>query len=625
MQWHNLSPAIRVLASTDEGALKVELPEEGRGYIGFDRDNAAFSKPPETPAFQAIAGRTMHVSVETTVLEGQVQSQLCVICYLDNDREPRKYWSDIDSPALSFCAPNGITSASIALLVRGQGILNLHTPVISDGVSIQDWQYRMQVAPETNIHLSLTTRCTQAKKNSGLVTVQFLDDDNDPLLPSNDMPVNPYLGSYFYLDSSDANVQNETNREISVPREAASALFKGKLWDENNHITVLGEPSISQMRDHIGRFTLQESLEWLRELPSLNPLIVLYTTAPPVGHATLSLRPNRLAAEYRKLGIEVIFFPFGRITDEQRVTDEGVVQFNRTEMDQVNAILADRQGSRNVFICSSFPDIGALTTIDLLKASKWATMYEVRDEMEDFNRVGYSKWFDPELERQVINRVDRVVTVSPRLAEKMRLISRGTVEPVVVQNAAPPDLIERGSTLRTEEVVFRRQQIGIIGYIGHLTDSWFDWDLIIRTATTYPDFQFEIIGHGIPESIELPENIEYLGPKTHEEFVEISRRWVVGLIPFQETPLTYAVDPNKVYEYLAVGLRTVTAPMGSVATCPSTYIYERPEEFPMVLHRAITDEFTTTELAEINTYISTAGWESRAVTMLQIAGLERVL
>lgn len=625
MQWSILSQAIQNVPSNSAEDVTVELPTAGRGYMGYGRDNAVFSMPPEHSSFHPNPGATVHVSVDATAAEDDVQAQLCVICYQNEGSEPHKFWSDMGAPAVEFQVPENTSSASVVLLIKGHGKLTIARPVIEEGISLPQWSRTLPVEPGQKMRLTLHTRCTLPLDNSGLVAASFRDRDDQLLLPSGDLPINPVMGSYFYLSTTETNETMDKTVEFTVPSGAVSMSLKGRAWNPSNHVTVIGEPEVSRPEMEVDGWTFEESLDWLRTLKPDQPLIVLYTTAPPVGHPTLSLRPNRLALEYRRMGIEVLFFPFSRITDQHRLTREGVVQFNRTELDQVNSVLSTRRGPSNVFICSSFPDIGALTTIDLLRASQWSTVYEVRDEMEDFNRVGYSKWFDPELERQVVNRVDSIVTVSPRLAEKMRLISREKVEPRVVQNAAPPALIERGKELRHEKVVSERRRHRIVGYIGHLTDSWFDWDLIISTAVAHPDFRFEIIGHGMPESIELPDNIEYLGPKTHDEFVEISRRWWVGLIPFQETPLTYAVDPNKVYEYLAVGLRTVTAPMGAVASCPSTYIYKGPEEFASILAKALDDEFTSDELTLINEYIKTAGWESRAATMIEIAGLEGIL
>ena len=397
--------------------------------------------------------------------------------------------------------------------------------------------------------------------------------------------------------------------------------IKGRQWKSHNPVYIEGHVEIEREGVRGTRSAMEQNLQQIETLPDDERLIVLYTTAPPVGHPTLSLRPNRLAQEYANLGVNVVFFPFSKISDPERNPLDGILQFNRDELDVVNEVLSRRQGRNNLLIISSYPDVGALTTLDLLKSRNWRTLYEVRDEMEDFNRVGYSKWFDTELERQIVNRVDLVVTVSPRLADKMRIISRSRISPVVVQNAAPPALISTGRPLRTLEAARVREKHRLVGYIGHLTDSWFDWDLVIRTAAHRPDINFEIIGHGIPKSLNLPDNVEYLGPQTHEEFARICQRWMVGIIPFQESPLTYAVDPNKIYEYLAVGLRTVTPPMGAVESCPSTYVYKNPEDFHRLLDQALAVDFTSQEIEEINRYVETAGWGTRARTMLTLSEL----
>ncbi|MCT1615768.1 hypothetical protein [Kocuria marina] len=621
MTWHSLSPSIALRSFEDVGCV-VTSATDGHGYLGYKRADKKFDESPASSSFVPEQGRTVHVAVPIREADTEIGVRLCVICYVGGQEEPRKFWAAKGQSGVQFDIPESTKSVSVLLRVQGRGALTIAEPVVHYGVELSSWQATLPLIPGQRLHLEVDTVSTLGLHHSALARVQFISEDGEALQPSTDLALSAELGTYFYLDTDCKDQLSTASLDVTPDPQASALCLTGRQWKEKNRTLVLGVPRLRQVESVLHEDILTQTLNWLKFLPSESRLIVLYTTAPPVGHPTLSLRPNRLAEEYRRLGIEVIFFPFSRIADEQRITDSGIVQFSRTEIDQVNELLFQRKGRNNLFICSSFPDIGALTTIDLLKSAGWATMYEVRDEMEEFNRVGYSKWFDPELERQVVNRVDNVVTVSPRLAQKIHTISRGTADPVVVQNAAPPALIRQGKFLRTRHVVNERLRHRIIGYMGHLTDSWFDWDLVISCARENPDFSFEIIGHGMPKNLELPENIEFLGPRTHEEFVEISRRWLVGLIPFQPTPLTYAVDPNKIYEYLAVGLRTVTAPMGSVSFCPSTYIYDQPDDFPRVLRQAVEDAFTDQEIEAINAYILSAGWENRAKTMLMIARLE---
>jgi glycosyltransferase involved in cell wall biosynthesis len=46
----------------------------------------------------------------------------------------------------------------------------------------------------------------------------------------------------------------------------------------------------------------------------------------------------------------------------------------------------------------------------------------------------------------------------------------------------------------------------------------------------------------------------------HDEVPGVLRGFTVGIIPFLRTPLTAGVNPNKLWEYLAVGLPAVATP-----------------------------------------------------------------
>ncbi len=54
-------------------------------------------------------------------------------------------------------------------------------------------------------------------------------------------------------------------------------------------------------------------------------------------------------------------------------------------------------------------------------------------------------------------------------------------------------------SFRTLENLNARAGSRKVGYIGHLTASWFDWPLIIRSARESPDLIYEFIGFGEPK------------------------------------------------------------------------------------------------------------------------------
>ena len=364
--------------------------------------------------------------------------------------------------------------------------------------------------------------------------------------------------------------------------------------------------------------------EYLSLLKPTDKLIILYTTAPYIGHETLELRPNRLAKEYIELGYKVIFFSFSRIPLEliqPELYKGNLLQCYKDDLLQILAKLSNKTLKEKIFICSSFPDIFAMTAIEKLKLERnWHTVYEIRDDMEEFNRVGYSKWYSSQLEIKVAQLADKVVTVSPRLAQKIKIMASLNIRSnkvKVIQNAAPNKLIEKSAYLRSTDYFQVKTNSKKIGYIGHLTPSWFDWPLLIKVAKAHPEWVFEIIGHGMPNNLSLPDNLVILGSKTHDEFLKISEEWKVGLIPFIKSPLTSGVDPNKIYEYLSANLLVVTANMGSVKECPGTYVYDAPCEFETELLKAMDVTYTTELLKNITNYVEHSRWSERAKSMIK--------
>ena len=461
--------------------------------------------------------------------------------------------------------------------------------------------------------------------NSALISINIFDEENQYLLPLGDFPINNSIGSYAYIESGELQEPILNEFLFDVKNTGARKLeVQFHPWKKNTNTYIETERKIifsPSSNELIGK---DRAYDFINSLNPEDKIILLYTTAPYVEHETLELRPNRLAKEYIKLGYKIIFFSFSRVPEEVVMP----LQYNKSlyqclyeDVVKMSSLVANKKLAEKIFICSSFPDVYALTTISKLKLCGWKLLYEVRDDMEEFNRVGYSKWYDSKIEVAVIKEVDKVITVSPRLAQKMKVMGSltddRTNKVTVVQNAAPDSLIDKTGSFRTIKVANKRNNSQIIGYIGHLTPAWFDWSLIISSAKMNPNINYEIIGHGFPKNLELPENIIYLGPKTHDEFINISKRWKAGLIPFIKSPLTYGVDPNKIYEYLAVGLMVLTGDMGSVRECPATYVYDSAQEFDTKLKEIFNTKYNKHTINEIKKYVKSARWSLRAEKILE--------
>lgn len=256
------------------------------------------------------------------------------------------------------------------------------------------------------------------------MSIDFTDALGDSCLPVGDLPMHPEMGPYHYLNHGDAMDEVVTRLRVAVPPGSSNLIITGRQWRKDRPIHLTRSVRVEPVHEDLaGDSTMADMVAFIQELPTDAHLIVLDTTAPPLGHETLALRPNRLASEYAAQGAWVVFFPFGTLQGHEWEVSERVRQYPRSMFDEfVNAALFAAPRCKT-YICSSFPDVQAVAATDVLSAAGWRTVYEVRDDMEEFNRVGYSKWFHPNLEARVATRADVVVTVSPRLAEKMDIIS----------------------------------------------------------------------------------------------------------------------------------------------------------------------------------------------------------
>lgn len=464
----------------------------------------------------------------------------------------------------------------------------------------------------SSVNIEVEYQSEPGVKNTTPVQVVMLDEDRNYIPGVSSLPKNVNFGSFLSLEKS-SDEPKVHKSELVIPRGAVFLQFIGIDWKLQN-ATIFGDIKVTATEGQ--RFSLEK---WIESVPKDATLIVIDTTAPPLGHATLSLRPNNLAAAYARLGAYVIFLPFGSLQEFDSQVAENLIQVPRNDFSLLLGQLLSKRSPRNsIFVSSSFPSINSITASKRLKSVGWTIIYEARDDMEEFKRVGYSKWYDPQLERQMLRIADDVVSVSSALDEKLVSLWPGLSKHKVIPNGVNSRVIESSANLRSHNALVERNKVDTVGYVGHLTSSWFDWELVIATAERRPRIRFEIVGHGMPEGLKLPSNVAFLGPKTHDELPSIVSNWKCGLIPFKDLPLTRSVDPNKIYEYFAWGLRCITAPMGMVHKYPSTWVYRSAEEFERALDEALQSDIDDAEIQVLEDFLNSASWDYRASEMIEV-------
>jgi len=99
-----------------------------------------------------------------------------------------------------------------------------------------------------------------------------------------------------------------------------------------------------------------------------------------------------------------------------------------------------------------------------------------------------------------------------------------------------------------------------VGYVGAIA-PWLDVALLARVARERPDWEVVLVG---PQMLGVDlsalrglDNVVLQPPVAYEDVPRVLHGFTLGVIPFRRDALTRGVNPNKMYEYLAMGLPVV--------------------------------------------------------------------
>jgi hypothetical protein len=258
--------------------------------------------------------------------------------------------------------------------------------------------------------------------------------------------------------------------------------------------------------------------------------------------------------------------------------------------------------------------IGTLASPELvaaarpLRAAGYHIHYDVMDDWEGFHRGGEAPWFSAPVERELVVLSDTVTAVSTALVHKFEHLRSDIA---LVRNGYQPSALdcEQFLTARTPPAEPR-----IVGYFGHFSDAWFDWDTVLYAAGKRPDLVFELIGWGISEStrerLSAFPNIRLPGIVAQKDLHRYVRHWWVAMIPFQPTEVSAAVDPLKIYEYLHFGLHTVVTGISGIAEYPLVRYAAGRESFVTALE-GLPDRPDAQSLERAAGFLKACVWEER--------------
>lgn len=148
--------------------------------------------------------------------------------------------------------------------------------------------------------------------------------------------------------------------------------------------------------------------------------------------------------------------------------------------------------------------------------------------------------------------------------------------------------------------------------------KWIDQELVNKVAASFKEALVVIIGteFGAKVSKRQP-NVKYLGYKPYNTLPIYLKHSTVCLIPFKIEDITLAVNPIKMYEYLAAGKPVVSTNIPEARNIPSVYIGKDHESFLQKV-RLILEGKITFSPYDVDDWLKQHTWQIRLHNVLDI-------
>lgn len=290
-------------------------------------------------------------------------------------------------------------------------------------------------------------------------------------------------------------------------------------------------------------------------------------------------RNIRLIHEARKMGRKVIF-AYWRWNEEEEIDppEENLIKIpiDILSKKKVDIFESYFKEVTNKCLIIEFPHPCTVQIVEIANSFGWKTIYDVIDDWEEFARLGQAQWYDKNIEQHIANIVDANIATAKALKEKIEKEIVVKKPYSLISNGVDVNRMKRSKKLAAYNFVKGNLQIG---YFGHLTDAWFDWDMLKWLSRRHKDWTFHIIGYGAPKNLQVPKNIILYGKKQPEELPKYAAFWDVAVIPFLNHELTRCVNPIKVFEYLQLRLPVVASYMPEITDYPYVAVTKSRKEF----------------------------------------------
>lgn len=291
------------------------------------------------------------------------------------------------------------------------------------------------------------------------------------------------------------------------------------------------------------------------------------------------------------------------------------------------------QYSQKYFLIE-FPYPGFFLSGLKLGRNGFKIVYEIIDEWEEFHKVDQAIWFNKSLEDAFVINADFVTAVSRPLIEKFSVLRQDIH---LSPNGYTPALLGEAHQNISRNKQIQKEEMHL-GYFGHLTESWFDWNFLLEVLANARKKKFKLyvhlIGYGAPELQKklgpYSDRVKFYGKIHPSELYKYVKEWDAAMIWFRSGKLSEAVDPIKIYEYLYFGLPTIVKGISHLKDFPLTYVVTNATQALDTLialhnngleHLRVSQEITDTA----NQMLVKSTWEQRFTDLIEFLNSKKQL
>jgi glycosyltransferase involved in cell wall biosynthesis len=244
--------------------------------------------------------------------------------------------------------------------------------------------------------------------------------------------------------------------------------------------------------------------------------------------------------------------------------------------------------------------------------------YDVIDEKFEFEEV------PQRLKRHhtfLIENVDLITVSSTAL--HMAILSLRDQDVFLIGNGADIRHFRRATTeLKIPDDIVRIGKQPILGYLGAIGE-WFDFSLLESILKTYPKVNVVLVGWAfnkqrlrIDKLCRAFPNLHFLGRRSYEDLPRYVKAFAVCIIPFRLYKLTEAINPTKVYEYMAAGKPVISTALPELNRWKELiYIANNSAEFLDFIETALKVNHDSKKISQA---VSNEDWQYKVKEFLHI-------